>query len=155
MALVFKTDKEHPHDVEIVGAGVAHAFGKGGVPVEHASQTMPELSEQNPDGTLVLDEDGNSVPLTGSTLTSAAKAFAEERGLVTENASAEAIAAFPQDVGSPADRPPLEEVAKEEYERTYGYLDEDAVYSVVKSASAEPEPEPEAPAPAPAEGSDQ
>lgn len=122
MAQVFKTAKDSPHDVEILGAGTAFAHGKGGVPVEQASRRMTELNEKNDDGTLKLDDDGNPIPLTGSKLTAAAKKFAESRGLVVENVSEEKLADLPREAGAPADRPPAAEVSKQRYEEIYGHL---------------------------------
>lgn len=74
---VFKTTSDHHSDVEIVGAGVAGAYGNGGVPVETAARTMPELQEKDAQGRLKLDENGAPIPLTGSKLTAAAKDWAD------------------------------------------------------------------------------
>ena len=89
--LVFRTKDDHPHDVQIVGAGVAGAFGKGGVPVEKAALTMPELQEKDEFGWPKLDDQGQPVPLSGAKLDAAAKDWAESRGLVATKASEEKI----------------------------------------------------------------
>lgn len=120
MSLVFRTLPDATENVEIVGAGVVSAGGKGGVPVQDAAAVMTELQEKNPDGSLKLDDDGNAIPLTGSKLTAAAKAFANARGLTTDNVTEETLTALPQEAGATADRPPAAQVAAEEFARTFG-----------------------------------
>jgi hypothetical protein len=68
MDLIFKTPVDSPDSVEIVGAGVVPAFGKGGLPVSRVE--LPELAG-------VDDKDRDA----------AVKAWAEGRGLVAVAAS--------------------------------------------------------------------
>lgn len=133
MALVFKTDKDSPDNVEIVGAGVAFAGGKGGVPVEVAARIAPELQVLDESGNPEVDDDDNAIPLSGKKLEEAAKEFADARGLKvarvsdTGDSPEEKLlnlqAKLAQDAGMPADRPPAAEVAEEEWVRTYGGLE--------------------------------
>jgi hypothetical protein len=69
--LIFKTADDHGYDVEIANVGVLGAFGKGGIPVERAAETLHHLQ----------DEEGK--PLSGKKLEDAARDFAEARGLKT------------------------------------------------------------------------
>ena len=74
---VFKTEKDFPEQIQILGVGLLLPKGQNGIDVEHASKSMTELSKKDKDGKLVKDEQGGLVPLTGKELTAAAKAFAE------------------------------------------------------------------------------
>src|SRR6059058_1875180 len=111
MPLVFKTSKDSVYDVTIAGVGVLGASGKGGVPIAQAAETLAEL--QNEDGE----------PLTGSALTAAAKRLAETHGWETVQVHEDKLASLAQEAGAAPDRPPLEDVGREEYEATYGGLE--------------------------------
>lgn len=67
--LIFTTAPDWGYDVEIGGVGTLGAFGKGGIPVDHAARSMRELQ----------DDDG--APLTPKKLERAAREFAERRNL--------------------------------------------------------------------------
>lgn len=117
MPFVFKTKEDSTSDVEIVGAGVAFADGKGGIPVERAAHVMTELQVKDSEtGALELDDSGQAQPLTGKKLEQAAREYADARGdlrvlKLTENQ----VAKLPQEAGVAADRPPAREVAEQEY----------------------------------------
>jgi hypothetical protein len=123
VAQVFKTKKDATHDVELLGVGLLGAGGKGGAEIEAASQTMSELQEQDEQGRLVLDDDGNPTPLTGAKLTSAAKKFAEERDLEVVSVADDKVAELPQEMGVKPDRPPAAEIAAENYAQVYEGLE--------------------------------
>jgi hypothetical protein len=120
MAMVFKSQSDSSQAVELVGVGVLYPGGRGGVPVERAAEVMTELQEKNADGSLSLDEDGNPIPLTGSKLTAAAKAFAEARDLDVVNLNDDKIAGLPAEIGTPPDRPPAAESAMADYRHQFG-----------------------------------
>lgn len=122
MPLVFKSASDSTDRTEIVGAGVLFPNGKGGIPVARAAETMSELQEKNPDGTLRYDDEGNPIPLSGSKLSAAAKAFAEDRGFEVVNLKEEQIDGLPQEAGMTPDRPPMDECAREDYARSVGEL---------------------------------
>src|SRR4051794_23626956 len=105
MAMVFRSPKDSTENSELVGVGQLRAGGVGGIPVEQAAEVMQELQEANADGSLRLDDQGNPIPLSGSKLTAAAKAFAEARGFEIVNMNDDRIAALPQESGAPPDRP--------------------------------------------------
>ena len=109
---MFKTLKGSPDAVHIVGVGVLGSYGRGGVTVAHAAETMPELQEQ--------DDEGNLVPLTGSKLVSAAKRFAEAQNLELVNLNEKEVDQLPLQLGSIPDRPPAHEVAEAEYNLAFG-----------------------------------
>ncbi len=108
MPKVFKTPKDSADPVEVVGVGVAGSYARGGVPVEEASQRMPEL------------QGGGGVPLTGKALEEAAEAFAEARGLEVVNVKPKDIEGLPQEWGNPPDPIPAAEAAIAEHERVFG-----------------------------------
>lgn len=70
--MIFKTPRNSPMDMAIVGIGYCPPYGNGGVNVESAAKVMPEL------------QDVNGEPLVGKALERAARAWAKERGLVVE-----------------------------------------------------------------------
>ncbi len=105
--LVFKTPEDYPYDHEIVGVGVAHSRGRGGVTLERGAEKMPEL------------QDALGEPLTGKKLEDAGKAFAEERGLEVVKVSDTKLAKLPQEAGSAPERPDAIKVAEEAYRVQY------------------------------------
>lgn len=111
MPLVFKTAKDTADDVQIAGVGILGAGAAGGVPVHVAAETMTELQ----------DDEGK--PLTGSALTAAAKRLAETHGWETVNVHEDKLAGLAVEAGAAPDRPPLEDVGREEYEATFGGLE--------------------------------
>jgi hypothetical protein len=120
MAMVFKSADDASDHTELVGVGTLFPGARGGIPVERAAEVMSELQEKNADGSLRLDENGNPIPLSGSKLTAAAKAFAELRGIQVANLNEDKIAALPAEVGQPPDRPPAAEAAKADFRAMYG-----------------------------------
>lgn len=112
MPKVFQTEDDSVDRVEIVGAGVLHPGASGpGILVEDAARVLVEL------------QDDKGKPLTGANLTTAARDFAEARGVrVVDMADAKRASAV-EALGLPADRPPASEVAEEEYERTFAGLE--------------------------------
>lgn len=74
---VFKTEKDFPDQIQILGVGLLMPHGRNGVDIEQAAKSMTELSKKDKDGKLVLNEQGGLIPLTGKELNAAAKAFAE------------------------------------------------------------------------------
>jgi hypothetical protein len=110
MGLIFKTKTDAGYDTEIGGVGTLGAFGKGGIPVERAAETMVEL------------QDKKGKPLTGDALEKAAEAFAEARGIDTrsyKNIDEEKLrveaGAFPKGYS-------IEEIATMTAERDRGYV---------------------------------
>lgn len=108
MPKVFKTAEDNPDQVEVVGVGVAGSYGRGGIPIEEASEKLHEL--QGPGG----------VPFTGKALEEAAAAFAEARGLEVVNVKPKDIEGLAQEWGNPPDPIPAAQAATEEYDRVYG-----------------------------------
>lgn len=108
MPLVFKTPKDSPNAVELVGVGLLPGGGVGGLPVAVAAQRgLAPLVEYDPEtGDVLTDEDGAYVVLEGNALTAAAKRFAAERGLEVVNLRDDAIAELPYEAGAPRDEVP-------------------------------------------------
>jgi hypothetical protein len=74
---VFRTTKDFPHTVQILGVGTLQKYGGNVITVEKAAPAMSELSKKE-DGQLVVDEQGGTTPLEGKDLVAAAKAWAEK-----------------------------------------------------------------------------
>lgn len=110
--LVFRTDPDSYGDVEIAGVGRLAGAGRGGIPVQRAAESrrMAEL----------LGDDGE--PLTGSKLTSAAKAFADARGLVVENVKDLDEEALVVEAGGFPRGPTIEELSAEATARDQAHI---------------------------------
>jgi hypothetical protein len=108
MPKVFKTSKDSPDPVELVGTGVAGSYGRGGVLVEAAAERYAEL------------QSAGGVPLKGKELDNAAEEFAEARGLEVVNVSKKDLESLPQEWGVPPNPVPAGSAAEEEYDRVFG-----------------------------------
>jgi len=103
---------------EIAGVCRLAADGKGGALVEVAAENLREL--QADDGT----------PLTGAALKSAARQFADDRGLAVASISEAKVDKLPELAGAAKDRPPAAEVAADNYQALYGDTPVDAAEAV-------------------------
>lgn len=112
MPKIFKTPKDSTDPVEVVGVGVAGSEGRGGIPIEDASQRMSEL------------QGGGGIPLTGKALEEAAEAFAEARGLEVVNVKQKEVDGLAQEWGNPPDPIDAGEAAIAEYDRVFGSPDQ-------------------------------
>lgn len=108
MPKVFKTSKDSPDPVELVGAGVAGSHGRGGVLVETAAERFAEL------------QTGGGIPLKGKALDDAADEFAEARGLEVVNVSKKDLESLSQEWGVPPNPVPAGTAAEQEYDRVFG-----------------------------------
>lgn len=108
--LVWKTAKGAIDDVTIVGvAGVAHPDHKAGIVVEDASLVLAELQQ-------------DGVPLEGAKLKKAATEFGIRHGLEVVEIPADKVRLLPTEVGAAPDRPPLAEVAEDDYKHAMGLI---------------------------------
>jgi hypothetical protein len=121
--LIFKTPDDSPEPVELLGVGALPGGGQGGVPVEQAALRMQELQEHGEDDQVKLDEAGNEIPLTGKKLETAAREWAESVGLEVAEVSEKKWSVAQEKAGVTAERPPLDELSKQAYERTFGGLE--------------------------------
>lgn len=124
MAKVFKTRKDATEDVRVEGAGLLGAGAKGGVPLDRAAQTMPELQATDDLGRLVVDDAGNPKPLSGAALTKAAQGFADLHGLDIVDVADDKLDGLRQEAGALPDRPPARDVSISEGERIYGDVEQ-------------------------------
>lgn len=125
MPLVFKTKKDAPEPVDLVGVGLLGAEGRGGRPIKEAAEAgMAELQETNEDGSLRMvpadpdqeDSPEVTVPLEGAALKAAAEDVAERLGIEVVNVKD--VNALPAELGIAEDRPPAQQVAEEEAARS-------------------------------------
>jgi hypothetical protein len=100
MPPVLRTQKDQAA-VTIADVGLLPANGVGGITLERAALSLREL--QNDD----------SQPLEGAALKSAAKKFADERGLDVADISDAKVEKLAELAGAPADRPSLVDVAQD------------------------------------------
>jgi len=118
---VMRTPSDHDLSVELVGAGVAGPNGKGGILLSRAAENVTSFQKQDKNGALVLDDEGNPIPLEGKALDTAAKDFVEGRDdLVLSSVSEEKSLTLNEEWGGAPERPPAQQIAEEDYERTFG-----------------------------------
>jgi hypothetical protein len=129
MPPVLRTQKDQAA-VTIADVGLLPANGVGGITLERAALSLRELQ----------GDDGN--PLEGAALKSAAKAFADERGLDVGDISDAKVAKLAELAGAPADRPPLVEVAQDHPMAQFAATANDEPDTAVEDPTGDPAAEP-------------
>lgn len=132
MPPVFVTNSGAPH-TEIAGLPTLPADGKGGVLLDRAAETRPELQ----------DHDGQ--PLTGAALKSAAEAFADSVGVQVSSISEAKAEKLPQLAGAFSDRPTAADVAQANHEALYGPLEAEQPGTPADEHTPDTQPADEAP----------
>jgi hypothetical protein len=84
VAYVIRTTEDQNDNVTIAGLGELMANGQSAFRVEDAALVMSELQERDEFGRLKLSN-GNPIPLKGTALNEAAKAWAQRFGLEVAN----------------------------------------------------------------------
>lgn len=122
---VFRTKKDFPHTIQILGVGTLQAHGNNVIPVDQAAPYMTELNKKDKNNQLVVDEQGGTTPLEGKDLNAAARDWAETiDGLECVDQKQETIDKINEESGALPELTADDalKAAQEYHERAYGNL---------------------------------